>query len=297
VSRKTEIQVGLTVLVALALLLWGVTWLKEFSLAQRVRIWHVAFSQAGGLGKSDEVQVNGLRKGEVRDIRLSGDHVLVDLALSSDIGLTDQSRVAIRNVGLMGEKQIAVDFKPTGRVYTERDTIIGVYEAGMGEVMAGLGGSVDVLNRLVSQLDRVATMMSETGEFGQTLRNFRDTSQELKQAVLENRRALRSTLSDFSASARTMKSLTTDKEAELRASVDHLASAAKNLDQLSTRFDSLRVVLQSTVRKVDRGDGTLGKLVNDDKLYVEMNSSVKAIRALLEDIKANPKKYLTVKIF
>ena len=296
-SRKTEIQVGLTVLVALALLLWGVTWLKEFSLAQRVRIWHVAFSQAGGLGKSDEVQVNGIRKGEVRDIRLSGDHVLVDLALASDVGLTDQSRVAIRNVGLMGEKQIAVDFKPTGRAYTERDTIIGVYEAGMGEVMAGLGGSVDVLNRLVSQLDRVATMMSETGEFGQTLRNFRDTSQELKQAVLENRSALRTTLSDFSASARTMKSLTTDKEAELRASVDHLASASKNLDQLSMRFDSLRVALQSTVRKVDRGDGTLGKLVNDDKLYTEMNSSVKAIRALLEDIKANPKKYLTVKIF
>jgi phospholipid/cholesterol/gamma-HCH transport system substrate-binding protein len=297
VSRKTEIQVGLTVLVALALLLWGVTWLKEFSLARRVRVWHVAFSQAGGLGKSDEVQVNGIRKGEVRDIRLSGDHVVVDLALASDVGLTDQSRVAIRNVGLMGEKQIAVDFKPTGRVWTERDTIPGVYEAGMGEVMAGLGGSVDVLNRLIGQLDKVSVMISEQGEFGQTLRNFRDTSEQLKQAVTENRSALRSTLSDFSASARTMKSLTTDKDTELRAAIDHLSSASKNLDQLSLRFDSLRTSLQSTARKIDRGDGTLGKLVNDDKLYADLNASAKAIRLLLEDIKANPKKYLTVKIF
>ncbi|HTM58371.1 MAG TPA: MlaD family protein [Candidatus Udaeobacter sp.] len=296
-SRKTEIQVGLTVLVALALLLWGVTWLKEFSLARRVRVWHVAFSQAGGLGKSDEVQVNGIRKGEVRDIRLSGDHVVVDLALASDVGLTDQSRVAIRNVGLMGEKQIAVDFKPTGRVWTERDTIPGVYEAGMGEVMAGLGGSVDVLNRLIGQLDKVSVMISEQGEFGQTLRNFRDTSEQLKQAVTENRSALRSTLSDFSASARTMKSLTTDKDTELRAAIDHLSSASKNLDQLSMRFDSLRTALQSTARKIDRGDGTLGKLVNDDKLYADLNASAKAIRLLLEDIKANPKKYLTVKIF
>ena len=296
-ARKTEIQVGLTVLVALALLLWGVTWLKEFSLAQRVRIWHVAFSQAGGLGKSDEVQVNGIRKGEVRDIRLSGDHVIVDLALASDVGLTDQSRVAIRNVGLMGEKQIAVDFRPTGHAWSERDTIPGVYEAGMGEVMAGLGGSVDVLNRLVGQLDKVSVMISEQGEFGQTLRNFRDTSEQLKQAVTENRAALRTTLSDFSTSARTMKSLTADKDTELRGAIDHLSSASKNLDQLSLRFDSLRVALQSTVRKVDRGDGTLGKLVNDDKLYTDLNASAKAIRLLLEDIKANPKKYLTVKIF
>ena len=296
-SRKTEIQVGLTILVALATLLWGVTWLKEFSLARRVRIWHVAFSQAGGLGKSDEVLVNGIRKGEVRDIQLAGDHVVVDLALSTEIAITDQSRVAIRNVGLMGEKQIAVDMKPSGNIYSARDTIPGVYEAGMGEVMAGLGGSVDVLNRLTTQLDRVSSMMSPQGEFGQTLRNFRDTSEQLKQAVTENRAVLRTTLSNFSVSAKTLKSLTSDKESELRASIDHLSNAAHNMDLLSARFDSLRVSLQSSARKVDRGDGTLGKLVNDDKLYADLTASVKSIRALIEDIKANPKKYFSVRVF
>lgn len=296
-SRKTEIQVGLTILVALGTLLWGVTWLKEFSLARRVRIWHVSFSQAGGLGKSDEVLVNGIRKGEVRDIQLAGDHVVVDLALSTEIAITDQSRVAIRNVGLMGEKQIAVDLKPSGNVYAARDTIPGVYEAGMGEVMAGLGGSVDVLNRLTSQLDRASSMMSPQGEFGQTLRNFRDTSEQLKQAVTENRAALRTTLSNFSASAQTLKSLTSDKESELRASIDHLSSAAHNMDILSARFDSLRASLQNSARKVDRGQGTLGKLVNDDQLYSDLSASVKSIRALIEDIKANPKKYFSVRVF
>ena len=54
-----EIQVGVTVLVALAILLLGVTWLKEFSLARKVRVWTVAFPQTGGLSSSDEVQVNG----------------------------------------------------------------------------------------------------------------------------------------------------------------------------------------------------------------------------------------------
>ncbi|MBI1798358.1 MAG: MCE family protein [Candidatus Eisenbacteria bacterium] len=296
-ARKTEIQVGITLLLALGVLLWGVTWLKEFSLARKVRVWHVAFSQAGGLGKSDEVLVNGLRKGAVEDIRLAGDHVVVDLALASDVILTDQCRVAIRNIGLMGEKVIAVDMRNGGRVWAASDTIPGLFESGMGEVMAGLGGSIDVINRLIAELDRVSTMMSEKGELGETLRNFRDTSVELKRAVAENRGALRSTLANFEASSKTMKSLTSDKESEWRASIDHLSSAAKNMDVLAVRLDSLRLSMQNVVSKVDKGNGSLGKLVNDDKLYADMNASVQAIKDLLVDIKANPKKYLTVHIF
>ena len=52
-SRRTEIQVGITVLVALGILLWGVTWLKEFSINRRIKVWHVMFAQTGGLGASD----------------------------------------------------------------------------------------------------------------------------------------------------------------------------------------------------------------------------------------------------
>jgi phospholipid/cholesterol/gamma-HCH transport system substrate-binding protein len=95
------------VLAAIVILILGVTWLKEFSLSNKVRVWHVRFPQAGGLGKSDEVQVNGIRKGSVSEMKLVGDEVLVDLALATDVTLTSDSRVSIRNVGLMGEKIIA----------------------------------------------------------------------------------------------------------------------------------------------------------------------------------------------
>ena len=272
-SRKTEIQVGLTVLVAVGILLWGVTWLKELQLNRGVRIWHVRFTQTGGLGASDEVQVNGMRKGSVQSIQLRGDHVAVDLALTNEILLTDDCRVAIRNVGLMGEKVIAVDLKTSGRAYTDKDTIPGVFELGMGEVMASVGGSIDALNQLTTRLQGAADMLGPKGEFGQTLRNFRDTSKELAAEVKENRAALKATLDNISASSRTVKSLTTDREQQLRAAV------------------------QSVAGKVDRGDGTLGKLVNDDKLYTDVNSSVQTLKALIEDIKKNPKKYLTVRIF
>src|SRR5262249_53102740 len=151
-SRTREIQVGITVLVALGITLWGVTWLKQFSLARQVRVWHVTFPQTGGLSTSDEVQVNGLRKGSVGSVALIGDHVAVDLALASDITLTRDCRVAVRNVGLMGEKVIAVDLHASGTPFGAGDTIPGIYEKGIPEVMAGVGGTIDAITELAAQL-------------------------------------------------------------------------------------------------------------------------------------------------
>lgn len=295
--RKQEIQVGFTVLVAAAVMLWGVTWLKEFSLASKNRVWHVRFEQTGGLGVSDEVQVNGIRKGAVDKMKLVGDYVLVDLALAEDVMLTRDSKVAIRNVGLMGEKVISVDLEITGEAYTPRDTIVGVYEKGMGEVMTELGdvtGSVSVLAR---QLEAVTGALNKEGDLVATMRNVRQLSEELNQTVKVNRRALEQTLDNLAATSRTTKALTTDREAELKRTLDNFSSAAAKLDHFAGRLDSLRAAVQSVTGKIDRGEGSLGKLVNDDRLYTEARASVESLKALIQDVKANPKKYLKLEVF
>src|SRR5438093_12592539 len=127
-SQATEFKVGLTVLIAILVLIVSVVWLKDISLHERKRLYVLSFTNTGGLAASDEVQVNGIRKGQVRDMKLAGDRVLVDLELSRDVRLTRDSRVSIRNVGLMGEKVIAIDLRTSGEAYGPRDTIPGTYE-------------------------------------------------------------------------------------------------------------------------------------------------------------------------
>lgn len=296
-SRSREIQVGATVLVALGITLWGVTWLKELSLAKKVRVWHVTFPQTGGLSSSDEVQVNGLRKGSVSNVVLAGDHVVVDLALASEITLTTQSRVSIRNIGLMGEKVIAVDLNTNGVAYTDRDTITGVYEKGIPEVMADMGTTVDAITSLAQELKKIADTMQQNGSLDRTLSNFRNTSEELRLAVSENRTILKETMVNLRAASRTAKSLTTDREAQLKHTLDSFERSAVGMERLTTRLDSLRAVMQSVSAKVDRGDGSLGKLVNDPRLYDDAKASVASLKALIEDIKKNPKKYINLRVF
>jgi phospholipid/cholesterol/gamma-HCH transport system substrate-binding protein len=296
-SRSREIQVGVTVLVALAITLWGVTWLKELSLAKKVRVWHVTFPQTGGLSGSDEVQVNGLRKGSVSRVELVGDHVVVDLALASEITLTSLSRVSIRNIGLMGEKVIAVDLSARGTAYTERDTIPGLYEKGIPEVMADMGATIDAITGLAQQLKNLADTMQQGGGLDRTLDNFRNTSEELKLAVSENRALLKETVVNLNSASRTAKALTTDREAQLKHTLDSFERSAEGMERLTGRLDSLRSVLQTVSTKVNRGDGTLGKLVNDPQLYDDAKESVAQLKALIADIKKNPKKYINLSVF
>ncbi len=296
-SRRVEIQVGLTVLVALVVLLWGVTWLKQLSLQNKVTVWHVRFPQTGGLGRSDEVRVNGIRKGEVRSIALVGDHVAVDLALASDVRLTTDSQIAIRNIGLMGEKVIAVDLAATGAPVAPRDTVQGLYELGVPEVVASMGGVFASVERAAVELDRVVSTLQRDGKLEQAVANLHDATAELRDAVRENRKPLREAVSDAAAAARTARTLTAERGPQVQRLLDSAERTAAHLEQLSSRLDTLRVRTQSVADKLDHGDGTAAKLVNDRAVYDETRAALKELRELIADIKAHPKKYIHVSVF
>jgi phospholipid/cholesterol/gamma-HCH transport system substrate-binding protein len=156
---------------------------------------------------------------------------------------------------------------------------------------------VDAIAELATQLKGLADAIDKNGNLTQTLVNLHDTSEQLKAAVIENRTQLRATLANLNAASKTAKALTTDREAELRKALESFERTAAGLERLTTRLDSLRTTMQSVAGKVDRGDGTLGKLVNDPKLYEEAKQTVAELKTLIADIKANPKKYLNVKVF
>ena len=109
--------------------------------------------------------------------------------------------------------------------------------------------------------------------------------------------SLAETLENLAAVSRTARALTADREDELKQSLDNFSSAAGKMDDLTTELDSLRIVIRRLADKVDRGEGTLGKLVNDEQLYADLNESVQSLKALIEDIKAHPKRYLKLSIF
>jgi phospholipid/cholesterol/gamma-HCH transport system substrate-binding protein len=296
-SRKTEIQVGVTVLVAIAILLWGVALLSTLARAHIQRVWYVSFPQGGGLAEGNEAHVNGVRKGVVKSLRLVGDRVVAELALARDIQLTHDSRVVIRSVSMMGDKIIAVDYHGTGAPWSPRDTIPGVYEKGLPEVMADVGRASGSVATIARQLDSLAVAMNQGGGLAAAVAGFQRTSRDLESAVAENRAALRATMQNFEATSRSAKGLVVDHEAQLRGALDDFAAAAANLDRLSGRLDSLRAVLHGVAAQLDRGEGTAGRLLKDERLYDELTAAARELRTILADLQAHPRKYFKFSVF
>jgi phospholipid/cholesterol/gamma-HCH transport system substrate-binding protein len=296
-SRKTEIQVGATVLVALGLLLWGIAWLSSVARAQMQQVWHVSFPEGGGLQEGNDAHVNGVRKGSVRAVRLAGGRVIVDVALSKDVDITHDSQVSVRSFSMMGDRIIEVSYRPTGARWTTRDTIPGIYEKGLPDVMSDLGRATNGVAAIAVQLDSLAAGLAREGGLAKTADDWKKISHELQLAVTENRAALHTTMKNFADASTSARGLLVDGHDQMADAMDHFSRAAANLDRLSGRLDSLRATVQTAADKLNSGQGTAGKLMNDEKLYAEMDAAVRDMRLLIADIRANPRKYLKFSVF
>jgi hypothetical protein len=138
-GRNTEIRVGIAVIGALALVIWGVTWLSDARLARKRRVYNVRFSDVGGLATGDPVSVNGVSMGKVQDITLRPGGVNVKFAIDRGVRITRNSNVNVRNTGLMGEKFIAVDLAMNAGLWRHPRHHPGYYETGVPEVISQMG--------------------------------------------------------------------------------------------------------------------------------------------------------------
>src|SRR4030066_1918659 len=138
-NRTVEIRGGLSVFIALTILILGVMWLKGYRYnVSRYQV-KVIFPNAGVLGPGDPVTVSGVDKGKVERIELYQGDVLVTFNLTDDVVLKEDAKFKLANVGLMGERVIDVQ---TGYSETSLDLTKvhpGSYEPGIAEI-TGLGG-------------------------------------------------------------------------------------------------------------------------------------------------------------
>jgi len=297
-TRNTEILVGVTVLAALAGVIWSVTALRQVRLAEGTQRWLVHFPDVGGLAEDDPVTVRGVKKGAVKVIRLGPGGVFVTFLLEKDVVLTASSRVFVRNVGLMGEKFLAIDDVGAGApLVARRDTIVGVYESGIPEVISQMGDALASLENLSVSVDRVIALAEERNTVRTTLANVETASTDLKRALAENRGDLREAVTNLRAAAESGRRLAEAIEPRVTGVLDDVRGTTARVDSLTARMDSLAAVLSRVATKLDQGPGTAAQLLNDRKLYDESRATMRELQALVRDLRTNPRKYFKVSVF
>ena len=107
-QRKTEIRVGITVIVGLIIFFWILSWAKNFLLVSKEKTVQIRFDNVSGLEVGDFVTVNGVRKGNVHDIEEEKNDVLVTVSVNNDTDLRKDARFGLAMLDMMGGKKVEI---------------------------------------------------------------------------------------------------------------------------------------------------------------------------------------------
>ena len=286
---------GAVIFLAIAIAVLGATWLSEnYAGAAGGYQLHVYFESVPGLQPGDPVFIRGVWAGKVLEIRLTHGLPLVSIGFAEFRNLPRDSKVFLRAEGLLGGKMIDVQVgSDVERVYADHDTLHGLSGGGIEEM-------AEHASTLAQRLEAVLADRNLT-HVEALLANMDSTAVHLKQTLSENRETLAAVLDNAAEAARDARGMLGENRPEVRRVVENMRRATERLDgvarNMETALESLGTSLSDlndVSGKLRRGEGTLGRLIYDERLYSNLERTLTSVDSLIEDIRKDPKRYLNV---
>lgn len=298
-----EVKVAALAIISGVILYFGVRFLKGTEVFSSNNTFYVVYESVDGLAASNPVLINGLPVGYVEKINLlqnKGNLLMVTLKIEEGIILGDSTAAVLSTSDLLGSKAIVLDVKNITKPLEEGDTLVARNDVGIAElVQAKTLPIVDQLDTTITRINfLLGALVQDTSSVSNTLENVEQTSFQVESMITENRQDLGEVIKNFRKLSETLA----DEEegiAPLMARLNAVADKLNEIELQSTvmKIDSTMANLQAITQKIEQQEGTMGKLINDDSLYVNLNQTVADLDSLLVDLKANPKRYVRFSIF
>lgn len=295
--RKTrdDILVGALIIVALALVIAGSLWLARGGLSKGYPLY-ARFAWGAGLKPGAPVWVSGAAMGYVADVQFRPDGTLLtELRIQSDQPIPRGSPAQIVPNGIFGD--VAVNFTPVrtagGARYASGDTVpTTAPPAGIAQLTARADSIASSVNAITRTLQQEMVTGGGLRDLRATLAGTNRLVAEIGTIAAEQSRQLSATMTSLRRATSAVDS------AKIDSTLTNLRTTSGNVARLTATLDSTTTSLDRIVAKVDRGDGTAAKLVNDPTLYYDVHRILLRVDSVVADLKANPRKYVpTVRVF
>jgi len=297
-SPKTaEWKVGLVILIAIALLTYSIIWIKGTRFGRKTYRVAVVFPNVGSLSVGDQVSVSGVQKGKVQKIDLHKGDVLVNFSLEKDVVLKQNARFTVMNIGLMGERFVSVETGKSDTLLTLQPYPHGYYDTGIPEVMGMMGRMMDEVRQLVEALRGSIGSPGYLNKLTSIVDQAEETSRRVNRLLAKNENKVSTAFDDLSRAASQLKNVIAKNADAFDSTITNLHEASRKVTPLVEGIDSLRLSFKKIADQIENQQGTLGKLINDRTLYEQMRKTARDLDSLVLDIKRNPRRYLTIKIF
>jgi phospholipid/cholesterol/gamma-HCH transport system substrate-binding protein len=293
-----ELRVGIFVILGVAAVLTALFTLTDASLFRGRYIVRTVVTDAGGIRRGDAVQMRGVNIGRVTSFRIAEEGVSVNLEIDRQYPIPSDSKVELRSSSLLGG--MVANVLPGTSAQNARSGVVLP-----GSVAKGIFDQIDALQVSAEKaLVRVQSLLDD-----RTIQNVHEGGDDLRKLMRQLNEVAAEQRVQFAALTGSLRR--TAEAIEKTATGPEIDRSVKRIDIVTAKMDSIASVLDRTARssesvlaRVDRGDGSLGKLTKDEDLYNNASEAVATMKKAAEeferlaaDVRANPKKYLKLSLF
>ena len=295
-----EVKTGILVLLGILAVIMGFSYLKSSSIFDNSRTFYAVYDHVGGLQSGTQVSLNGLVVGNVSSIRFkdASGKLLVTFVVNNEFEFSENSKVELFDTGIIGGKGLqiipAFDGGPNAK---SGDTLATSSKPGLTELVQQKLTPLQMsLESTFSDADTLLTNINSILDDG--------TKRDLRQSIAN----LNVLLSTFQGSATKLNTLLEENGSQLDSTLKNVNTITNNFAKISDTLANAGIGqsitdLQKTVAslnmvlgKIERGEGTLGKMASDEELYNNLTEVSRELDLLLQDFRLNPKRYVNVSV-
>ena len=302
-----EFKIGFFAIATIIALVFGVNYLKGINILNDNSDFYAVYENIGGLQVGSPVLVNGYKVGMVSNIDLlteKNQNLLVTISLDKDFDMAKNTVCKIVNQDLMGTKGIALILGDTDELVRGGDTLISGIEGSLqDEVNAQILPLKNKAEELIGSIDSVmmivtAVLNKDTRDnLRNSLSSLDKTFELMSQTMLKVDSMVGINDDRITKVVKNLESITNNLESsnsEIKTILTNFATLSDSLVQAD-----IAAVLQNVsdiTAKINNGEGSVGLLLKDDKIYANFEKSTRELASLLEDIKKNPSRYVNFSI-
>lgn len=294
-----EFKVGLFAIIAITALYFGFNFLKGSDFFSSTKKYYVIYSNIGDLEISNPVKINGVNLGRVSAKKLlqgeNVNRVVVELDLDGDIIIGNGATATLES-DLLGSMSIALDDGDFSQPLNVGDTIIGELQKGLQELLEDTAKPIAItLEATISKIDSTLTDFEGTGTIlKEALASLKKTSDDVDVFIITNRNDIKQTINEFEKLA-TDLDIKVNEAGPLIKKYSELADSLNSIDFKAslTKFNTALDELTATISKMNDESGTLGKLINNDSLYNNLNKTLEDFDKIMIHLEEEPNYFLS----
>lgn len=303
-KMSKEFKTGIVAVIIIGIFIWGFNFLKGQNLFEgKSRSFFIEYDNIQGLNEASLVTINGLQVGHVTNITFNSDpakkgKLIVEISLENDFEFSKKSIAKIYSASLLGGQSLAIIPSYEGELAISGDYLKGEVES---DIFSSVG---EKLNPLQAKLENVIVSADSLFQGVNEVLN-KKTRESLHRSVT----GLEYTISGFRKTLRSVNQLLDSSKTSVDVTLKNTERLTANMSKISDTL--LNANLGATIQKMEltltnvnalmdslqKGKGTIGKLMTDDQLYTNLTKASKEMEELLREMKLNPKRFVHFSLF